>query len=203
LAGYTKLFSSILASTIWRADNETRIVWITMLAMSDKAGRVEASIPGLADLARVPLEACEHALNQLQQPDKYSRTEDYDGRRIEKIDGGWRLINHGKYRDKMSRDERREYLKIKQREYRARQHGVNTDGDKSTLLTHTAPAPDTDTEDLDLLISTDNQLDTDLSKKLAARNHSLPEINKRTRKRLPTVHLQGRSNGISRQRRGR
>lgn len=31
-------------------------------------------------------------------PDKWSRTTDNEGRRIEPIDGGWRLLNHAKYR---------------------------------------------------------------------------------------------------------
>ena len=95
---FTKLFSSITASTIWAAPDHTRIVWITMLAMADQHGRVWASIPGLANIARVPIEATESALEELMSPDKYSRTKDNDGRRIEEIDGGWRLLNHAKYR---------------------------------------------------------------------------------------------------------
>lgn len=95
---FTKLFSSITASTIWAEPDHTRLVWITMLAMADKHGRVWASIPGLANMARVTLERCEDALNALKSPDKYSRTRDFDGRRIEDIDGGWRLLNHAKYR---------------------------------------------------------------------------------------------------------
>jgi hypothetical protein len=95
---FTKLFSSITASTIWAAPDQTRIVWITMLAMADQHGRVWASIPGLANIARVNLDACEAALAELQSPDKYSRTTDHEGRRIEPIDGGWRLLNYAKYR---------------------------------------------------------------------------------------------------------
>ena len=53
MAGYTKLFNSILMSTIWREDDKTRIVWITLLAMADKNGIAETSIPSLADAARV------------------------------------------------------------------------------------------------------------------------------------------------------
>ena len=55
MTGYTKLFSSILASTIWDEDAPTRLVWITLLAMSDKNRTVEGSIPGLAHQARVSL----------------------------------------------------------------------------------------------------------------------------------------------------
>lgn len=126
MTGYTKLFGSIIASTIWREKNETRIVWVTMLAMANKNGVVEASIPGLADMSRVTIEACEEALNVLSSPDQYSRTKDWDGRRIESVDGGWAVLNHSKYRAKMSADDRRDYLKIKQREYRVNSNNVNT-----------------------------------------------------------------------------
>lgn len=138
------MFGSIVASTIWRESNEIRIVWITMLAMADKNGLVGASIPGLADLARVSMEDCLRALKALQEPDPYSRTPDFEGRRIEVVDGGWRILNHSKYRNKMGLDERREYLRVKQQEARdkkkaARQQSstiVNGRSGKSTVSTH-------------------------------------------------------------------
>ena len=70
-----------------------------MLAMADKEGRVWASVPGLANRARVPVEDTEAALQTFLSPDKYSRTPDFEGRKIEAIEGGWRLINHAKYRE--------------------------------------------------------------------------------------------------------
>ena len=42
---YTKLFSSIITSTIWMEDDKTRILWITLLAMADQHGEVYSSIP--------------------------------------------------------------------------------------------------------------------------------------------------------------
>lgn len=107
MAGYTKLFSTILASTIWREPAEVRVVWITMLAMSDAHGRVDGSIPGLADLARVSLDQCQSALKCLSEPDFYSRTKDHEGRRIREIDGGWEILNYLKYREATSDDLRR------------------------------------------------------------------------------------------------
>jgi len=80
-----------------------------MLAMADRKGRVHGSIPGLANRARVTLEECEHALSRFMSPDKYSRTHDHDGRRIEEIDGGWRLLNYAKYREMRDAEERAEY----------------------------------------------------------------------------------------------
>jgi len=95
---FTKLFSSITESTVWTESSDVRCVWIAMLAMADSRGRVWGSIPGLANRSRVSLEACEEALQKFMSPDKYSRTPDNEGRRIEPIEGGWRLLNHAKYR---------------------------------------------------------------------------------------------------------
>ena len=118
MSGYTKLFNSILASTIWREDDKTRLVWITLLAMADKNGVAEGSVPGLADMARVSIEDCEEALRKLMAPDKYSRTKENAGKRIKEVEGGWAILNHAKYRAKMSTDERREYNRLKQQEFR-------------------------------------------------------------------------------------
>lgn len=118
---FTKLFSSILDSTIWQESAETKIVWITMLAMVDRNGEVHASIPGLASRAKVTLSECECALVSFKSPDPYSRTKDNEGKRIEDIDGGWLLLNHSKYRALLSAEERREYNRRKQAECRAKQ----------------------------------------------------------------------------------
>ena len=109
---YTKLFSSITDSTIWCEPDRVRLVWITMLAMADRLGRVHASIPGLANRARVPIEDCKEAINTFMMPDQYSRTIDNDGIRIGAIDGGWRLLNHAKYRDMRDEEAARESKRV-------------------------------------------------------------------------------------------
>lgn len=91
-----------------------------MLAMADRDGRIWASVPGLAARAGVGIEDCEKALNKFKGPDPYSRTKDHDGRRIRDVDGGWELLNHAKYRNMLSAEERREYQRVKQAEYRKR-----------------------------------------------------------------------------------
>lgn len=106
---FTKLFSSITESTVWCEPAGTRLVWITMLAMADRCGRVWASVPGLANRARVELEECQKALETFMAPDPFSRTPDHEGRRIEPIDGGWRLLNHAKYRALRDTEDRKEY----------------------------------------------------------------------------------------------
>lgn len=96
-AGFAKIFSSILDSSIWEQNSDTRIVWITMLAIADKDGRVEASVGGLARRACVPRETCEAALKVLMGPDLDSR-DGTTGERIERVRGGWHIINHSYYR---------------------------------------------------------------------------------------------------------
>jgi hypothetical protein len=120
MVGFTKLFSSIVHSTVWREPNHVRLAWITMLALADKNGVVEASIPGLADAARISIEECEDALERFQQPDKYSRSVEHEGRRIKPIDGGWKLLNYEKYRGKLREEKLKEQNAERQRRYRQR-----------------------------------------------------------------------------------
>ena len=134
--GYTKLFGSLVTSTIWREDNDTRIVWITLLALSDAAGRVEGSIPGLAHIANVPLENCEKALKKLLSPDPYSRTKEHEGRRIAEIDGGWEILNYIKYREKTNTFDR-DYFRAKQQEHRAKQKEIAKEKEQLTTTTYT------------------------------------------------------------------
>lgn len=127
MAGFTKLFSQILDSTIWDEPWEVKGVWITLLAMSDSRGRIMASVPGLARRATVTLEQCEAALALFLGPDKYSRTPDNDGRRLEVIDGGWRLLNYTKYREMRDDEARKEYQREWDRSRRIRQKVSESD----------------------------------------------------------------------------
>ena len=115
---YTKLFNSIITSTIWSEDDKTRIVWITMLAIADKNGEVQGSIPGLARIAGVGVEDCRASINKFLSPDPDSRTKDDEGRRIEEIEGGWALLNHRKYREMATDADRAEQAAIRQQRAR-------------------------------------------------------------------------------------
>lgn len=96
-AYWRKLSSSIIASSVWSESASTRLVWITMIAMSDQSGHILASIPGLARLAGVPVEDTAEAIRVLSSPDAHDRSKVDEGRRIAPIDGGWRLINFARY----------------------------------------------------------------------------------------------------------
>lgn len=110
--GFTKIFESLLDSTVWQESKETRLVWIAMLLMKNRLHVVEASVPGLARRAGVTLEECDVALGRLMAPDPYSRTTDFEGRRIEAVKGGWKILNGEVYKLKMGPDEMREYKRV-------------------------------------------------------------------------------------------
>ena len=99
MAGFVKVFASILTSTIWGEDHATVRVWIAMLASADSDGMVEGSVPGFARIANVTVGEMEHALEVLSRPDPHSRTKDHEGRRIQEFEGGWQILNHAKYRE--------------------------------------------------------------------------------------------------------
>ena len=120
MTGYTKLFGSIVTSTIWRESAPTKVVWITMLALADKDGIAHGSLPGLAALAGVNLKQCGAAIDKFLAPDQHSTSSEYEGRRIEKVDGGWRLLNYEKYRHQMSEEDQREKAAERQRRRRER-----------------------------------------------------------------------------------
>jgi hypothetical protein len=122
MTGFTKLFDSIVTSTIWREDSDTKVVWITMLAIADRDGIVESSIPGLAHLAGVDERKTQAAIAKFLKPDRHSRSPEHEGRRIEQVDGGWRLLNYDRYREKLSPEDVREKNRIRQQRYRERHH---------------------------------------------------------------------------------
>lgn len=98
---YTPIFRSILTSTIWLEAPHVKVVWLTMLLMCDRNGLVEGAIPGIANAAVVTVDQCREAIEVLLAPDPDSRTPEFDGRRLEKVDGGWKILNHKKHREKM------------------------------------------------------------------------------------------------------
>lgn len=135
---WSKLFGSILDSTVWRESKETKIVWITLMAMRDRAGCIYASVPGLADRARVTLPECEDALRILSSPDKYSRSKEEEGRRIRSIEGGWQLVNHEKYADMMTQEDARAYWAEQKRKARAKLKAIE---DKKNGIPMQHPLP--------------------------------------------------------------
>jgi hypothetical protein len=104
LSGYTPVFDSVYDGTLcgrWPA----LPVWLSILPMADKNGHIDRSYAAIAARTGWPLELLKQGIADLMSPDPESRTPDCDGRRLELLDPenrqwGWRVINHGQYRNK-------------------------------------------------------------------------------------------------------
>lgn len=118
---FFKCHNLMLQSSVWTIENsDTRIVWITMLMLADRNGEVMASVPGLANSAKVPIEVCVEALDRLQQPDKWSGSKVLEGRRIVPIERGWEIVNYKFYRELMSDKQKADASAERSRRYRVR-----------------------------------------------------------------------------------
>lgn len=102
MPGFVKIYQTILDSSVWGEKHATRLVWITLLAMADYNGRVEASVGGLARRAQVSYAECREALAVLSSPDPDDKSGVDEGRRIQVVERGWIVTNHKYYRDHRS-----------------------------------------------------------------------------------------------------
>jgi len=118
--GYSKIFKSIFDSSIWAEPYHTRYLWLVMLVMADKTGLVDVAMSGLIIKTGLQREQIEAGLKTLSSPDPDSRTKEFNGVRIAETEGGgWQILNFDKYKDRLSKEDRKEYNRIKQAEYRS------------------------------------------------------------------------------------
>lgn len=121
---YTKLFTKILDSSIWLEDLPTRICWITLLAVRDEDGFAQFSAPGnLASRARITLQEAEAAIKILESPDVNSNDQENEGRRIERVPGGWMILNAKKYDKIFKRENAKELNRNRVAEFRLKKNG--------------------------------------------------------------------------------
>lgn len=123
---YNKIFTKILDSSIWLETHPTRIVWFTFLAAMDEHGFAQfASIKNLAHRARVTDEESETAVKCLESPDHNSSDPDNDGRRIERVHGGWIVLNCEKYRVLVTRAVAQEKTRQRVARFRANKRAAS------------------------------------------------------------------------------
>lgn len=118
---YNKLFTKILDSSIWLEPTTTRIVWITLLAAMDEDGYAHFSaIENLAARARVTKEEASIAIECFLSPDHNSANPDNEGRRIEKVPGGYMILNAKAHRDAVTRIIQREQTRVRVARHRSK-----------------------------------------------------------------------------------
>jgi len=117
---YVKIFDSILNSSIWAESLATRIVWFTLLTLSNKDGYVRAVPSRLAKLANVSARDCNKALEVLLAPDPVGRPDKWQGRRIKTVPGGWLILKYTEYSQLRDEEQRREQWRTAAQRYRAK-----------------------------------------------------------------------------------
>lgn len=123
---YSKLHSSLVNSSLWTEEDHVRLLFITLLAMCDKDGCVYGSRGGIERAAMLNPDQCDERdpWMVLMSPDKDSsdriRAPENDGRRIEEISGGFRLLNFSYYRGLRNDDDRAEQNRQAQDRHRKR-----------------------------------------------------------------------------------
>ncbi len=94
------------------------------IAVMNEDGFVQfASVANVAHRARITDEEAEQAIRILESPDTNSADEDNDGRRVEKVPGGWMILNASKYRDLVNREMQRSATRERVARHRAKLKG--------------------------------------------------------------------------------
>jgi hypothetical protein len=103
VSGYTPVFASVFDGTLHGRWPHTG-VWVCLLAMADRHGCVDMVPRKIAADIGIDVDELLTCIADFCTPDPDSRSADNDGRRLELIEAGrpwgWRIINHGKYREK-------------------------------------------------------------------------------------------------------
>lgn len=113
MAGYVPLFDSIATGTLYGRWPDIGL-WPIVLALSDRAGRLDVTPQYLAGVTGLPVSDVIACMKRFCEADPYSRSKESDGSRLRLIDEhrdwGWIVINHGKYAEKarlMNKDQKR------------------------------------------------------------------------------------------------
>lgn len=120
---YAKIFTQIFDSSI--ADNwKTRHVFEDLLKLADPNGVVDMTQNAIAARTRLPIEMVRDAIKELESPDPNSRSQEADGRRIERLDEhrdwGWHIINYHKFREIASEEQRRAKTRARVANFKAK-----------------------------------------------------------------------------------
>ncbi len=118
---FTKLFENILESSVWAAPDDFFRAWIALLAKAGPDGVARISATWIAEKCHVPIERAREILAEMEGPDKDSRSENDDGQRIQRIDGGYYIINYLKYREMRDDTERKKQIREAVQRFRDKQ----------------------------------------------------------------------------------
>jgi hypothetical protein len=134
-------------SSIWEEPDHVLRVFIALMSLKDSTHMVSLDAYKLARRIHMPLDKVSDALGVLASPDTRRSGQEFEGRRIRAVEGGWEVINGEKYLLMVQREMRLARQRRGSANYRARKAGrpmpfpqVMTSGPMST---HSLPGEET------------------------------------------------------------
>lgn len=109
---YGKIFTSMYDGTL-RTKWQALVAFQQLIVLADQDGVVDMTVEAIAARTGIPLGVIAEGIEFLEQPDKFSRSPDSDGKRLNRLNQhrpwGWQIVNYAKYRNMRSAEDRREY----------------------------------------------------------------------------------------------
>lgn len=176
---YSKLHSSIVNSSLWTQADSVRVLFVTLLAIADREGYIYGSKIGLSRIANIKADDIDFSFSTLLLPDPDScdliRSPENEGKRLEEISGGFRLLNYEYYRGLRDDDERREQNKQAQKRFRDKQ---------SATVSNSKPASAKVTQGQKIVSPAEAEADA-VSQKHSSRKSSIDEFFEKSYKQYP------------------
>jgi len=159
---FGKIFDSIYDGTLgedWRA----LITFMQLIILADKDGIVDMTPAAISRRTGIPIEHIKAGIEILESDDPHSRTSDHNGKRIIRLDDerpwGWYIVNHQKYREIRSEEDRKEYMRNYMREKREKEKSEENQQSCKQQKSTKANSK----KSLAKLANTDTDTDTDLN----------------------------------------
>jgi hypothetical protein len=137
---YGKIFESIYDGSLY-GHWEAIVTMQQLIVLADADGVIDMTPPAIAGKTSIPIEILKKGLNILSEFDPYSRSPECNGIRIQLLDDqrpwGWFLVNHKKYKNLRTAQDRREYMQGYMRKRRQKESvndPVNTSKQSLTQL---------------------------------------------------------------------
>lgn len=126
---YAKIFSQIFDSSL-AEDPTMRHMFMDMLVLADRTGRVDMTYEAIARRINVPIDLVRVNIDKLCNADQGSRTSIEAGKRLillsDSRDWGWQIVNFTAYHALKNEDARRDYMRTYMQKRRAKEAAVNT-----------------------------------------------------------------------------
>src|SRR5512138_220855 len=153
---YCPIFESLVDSSLWSEEYHVRLTFIALLALKGMDDIVHMTAYNIAQRAKMKESEVLKALKVLSSPDtKRIEPQPYEGRRIEKVEGGWLVLNGAHYRKMVTRinvlASKAKWARENRKKQKAIKQGTPLVGEKSEI--NGTPIRDVEQERRDVVMA--------------------------------------------------